>query len=92
MNTELNIYKRLKIQSWRRGMKEVDLILGGFIDQHMFLLTENEISIYEKLLAEDDQKIFKWVLTPDAVPKEYKKIINKIAKFASSTITKTVAQ
>ena len=50
--------KRLKIQSWRRGMKEVDLILGTFFETQGTLLSKFELDLYERLLDQDDQILF----------------------------------
>ena len=70
--------KRLRIQSWRRGMKEVDLLLGRFIEQFSHSLTDYEITCYEKFLLEDDQRIFSWISKKTVVPKEFSFIIEKI--------------
>ena len=70
--------KRLKIQSWRRGMKEVDLILGGFIDDFVHLLSDAEIDCYERLLLQDDQIIFGWISKKYSPPDEFHFIIEKI--------------
>ena len=78
MSNTNNIIKRLKIQSWRRGMKEMDLILGNFIDNNSHLLTSDDISKYDLLLLEDDQEIFSWFSNQVEVPKDFKDIISKI--------------
>ena len=59
-------------------MKEVDLLLGRFIDNFSNSLTDIEIRQYEKLLLEDDQKIFSWVSKKAGVPDEFIFIIEKI--------------
>ena len=79
MSNTNNIIKRLKIQSWRRGMKEMDLILGNFIDNNSHLFTSDDISKYDLLLLEDDQEIFSWFSNQVEVPKDFKDIISKIA-------------
>ena len=44
--------KRLAIRSWRRGTKEMDLILGPFWDAHGAALDEDALALYEELLSE----------------------------------------
>ncbi|MDG2474441.1 MAG: succinate dehydrogenase assembly factor 2 [Paracoccaceae bacterium] len=76
--------KRLKIQSWRRGMKEMDLILGNFIDRYIFLLTRDELDCYEQLLQHDDQMIFTWIMNTHEAPREFTFLLKKISDFAFS--------
>lgn len=79
MNNNEKTRKRLKIQSWRRGMKEMDLILGNFIDKNIHLLNSDEITSYELLLLQDDQVVFSWFSDIKKVPKSFKSIISKIS-------------
>ena len=80
MNDLTNQKKRLKIQSWRRGMKEMDLILGNFIDQNIDTLTHDEIANYERLLLEDDQLIFSWFCKYERIPPEFINVVSKISE------------
>jgi len=82
MTVEETLIKRLKIRSWRRGMKEMDIILGKFIDQSIESLNENEIAAYDNLLNNDDQTIFSWILNKEKIPEEYIDITKKISDFA----------
>lgn len=50
--------KRLRIRSWRRGMREMDLILGPFADARLAGMDEEMIQRYEALLEVDDQTLF----------------------------------
>ena len=80
MDDLTNQKKRLKIQSWRRGMKEMDLILGKFIDKNLDTLTQDEISSYERLLLQDDQLIFSWFCKYEKVPLEFTSMVAKISE------------
>lgn len=53
--------KRLHMRSWRRGMKEMDLILGGFADRRLAGLNADQLAQYEALLAENDQDLYRWI-------------------------------
>lgn len=53
--------KRLKMRSWRRGMKEMDLILGPFADTALADLSDGDLDAYERLLDENDQDLYLWV-------------------------------
>lgn len=63
-------YRRRKalFRSWHRGMREVDLILGGFADAEIARLRDEDLAVYEALLAELDTDILKWVTGETPVP------------------------
>lgn len=54
--------KRLRMRAWRRGFREMDLILGSFADQHAQNLTEDELAAFEALLMADDQDVYGWII------------------------------
>lgn len=53
--------KRLTMRSWRRGTKEMDLILGPFADTELAGLTESELDLFEMLLEENDHDLYGWI-------------------------------
>ena len=53
--------KRLLFRSWHRGIREMDLVLGGFADAHIADLSDAELDEYETWLEIPDQQIFTWV-------------------------------
>ena len=81
MEHQEKVKKRLKIRSWRRGMKETDLLLGKFFDKTVNTLSLCELRCYERLLLEDDQNIFAWISRKNKVPDEFLGIIEKIIEF-----------
>ncbi len=44
--------------STHRGCKEIDIILGKFVEQNLDKLTDEEIELYEKLLSENDVDLY----------------------------------
>lgn len=60
--------RKVLFRSWHRGMREVDLILGSFADAEIDRLSEEELAIYEKFMAEQDADILKWVIGEQPVP------------------------
>ena len=81
MEDQNKVKKRLKIRSWRRGMKETDLLLGKFFDKSANALSANELDCYERLLCEDDKNIFSWIARKEKVPDQFSQIIKKIIEF-----------
>lgn len=53
--------RRLKMRSWRRGMKEMDLILGHFADGPLSGLSLSDLMDYEAVLDENDQDLYLWI-------------------------------
>lgn len=53
--------RRLKMRSWRRGMKEMDLILGHFADSQLTVLEPAQLDAYEHVLTENDQDLYRWI-------------------------------
>ena len=70
--------KRLKIRAWRRGMKEMDLILGTFVDQNLGALSAGELDALEALMAENDTDLYPWFTGLAETPPEHLDILLKI--------------
>ena len=71
--------KRLKIRAWRRGIKEMDLLLGGFADREMAGLSEAELEAFEALMEEADQDLLRWVTGLAPVPPEHRAMLARVA-------------
>ena len=74
------IRKRLLIKSWRRGTKELDLILGNFSDNNISKLEMADLDLYERLLSNDDHVIYGWLFGKEESPKIFYNLIKKIQK------------
>lgn len=53
--------RRLRMRSWRRGTREMDLILGPFADANLGRLDAAALDAYEALLEENDQDLYPWI-------------------------------
>ena len=60
--------RKLLFRSWHRGIREMDLILGGFADAAIGSLTDAELHQYEHLLEVQDADLLAWVTGTDPVP------------------------
>ena len=76
--------KRLTMRSWRRGMKEMDLILGPYADGHLAAMGENALVLYDAMLAENDQDLYAWITgaAPTPAPARFAALIEVIGAFA----------
>ena len=72
------VRKGLSIRSWRRGTKELDLILGQFSDNNLNKLNTSELNLYEQFLSKDDYLIYNWLFGKEDSPKIFKSLIKRI--------------
>lgn len=76
--------KRLRIRCWRRGTKEMDLILGGFADggsRGLAALTAPELDAFERLISENDQDLYIWISGQQPAPAEHAAMIAHLRSF-----------
>ena len=74
--------KRLKIRSWRRGIREMDIILGPYFDACGADLDDATLDAYETLLSENDQDLYAWVSGRDTPPEAFEPMLNLIRAHA----------
>jgi len=73
--------KRLRMRSWRRGIKEMDLILGGFADARLAGLDGATLDAYEALLEENDWDLYYWVTGAQDAPAAHAPLIRRLSLF-----------
>ncbi len=76
--------KRMKMRAWRRGMKEMDLILGPFADRHLAQLGEDDLLCFDQILNENDQDLYQWVSGQTAAPAPLQKLLERVARDAGT--------
>jgi antitoxin CptB len=77
--------RRLRLRSWRRGIKEMDLLLGRFADAHLAALTSDELDRYETLLEQNDQDLYVWTTGREAAPARIADLIARVAAHAENS-------
>lgn len=75
--------KRLRLRAWRRGIKEMDLILGPFADAHLATLAPAELDAFETLLDENDQDLFAWATGRRPAPAYLDALLARATRHAS---------
>lgn len=77
-----NQRKRLRYQSWHRGTKELDFLLGKFFDAQEARFSSKDLTLYQQLLEEDDYDLYQWLtINASAFPKHYDCLIKRIQVF-----------
>ena len=74
------VRKKLSIRSWRRGTKELDLILGQFSQENLINFEMSELQLYERFLSNDDPLIYNWLFEKEDSPRIYKSLVKQIKK------------
>ena len=70
--------KRLKVRADRRGIKEMDILLGGYVTRHGAGLSDEDLTLFEALLIEGDQEVLAWVTGLEPVPEAYRALLGRI--------------
>ena len=55
-----SIKKKIKYRAEYRGIKEMDLLLSGFVKKYIDILNDKELMDLYEILEKDDDIIFKW--------------------------------
>lgn len=63
--------KKLRFRAWRRGFREIDLILGPFADSRLADLDQRGLEAFERLLEAPDQDVYAWITEQAAPPPEF---------------------
>lgn len=79
--------KRMSMRSWRRGTKEMDLVLGPYADANLAAMPPPQLELYDQLLEENDQDLWPWVLGQQPAPALLADLIAEIGVFARARLT-----
>lgn len=87
--TTENRLRRLRMRSWRRGMKEMDMILGPFADDLLNELESDELDSYEILLEQNDQDLYRWITARTGARQlqgrpDLQKILDRVTDFVTA--------
>lgn len=76
--------KRILFRSAHRGMKEMDVILGGFAKRHIDSLDPEGTRWFEALLEESDNDLFDWITGKAPVPSRFENtLMRRLQAFQS---------
>lgn len=78
--------KRMRMRSWRRGTKEMDLILGPFADERLPEMDEDTLATFDVLLEENDQDLYLWVTGAREGPEALQALLAEITSHANQRL------
>ncbi|WP_126977103.1 FAD assembly factor SdhE [Frigidibacter oleivorans] len=84
--------KRMRMRSWRRGTKEMDLILGPWADARLAGMDGPTLDLYDRLLEENDQDLYPWITGAAEPPAWIAPLLAEIGAFARSRLSPSAAR
>jgi antitoxin CptB len=67
--------RRLLFRAWRRGVREMDLIVGRFADAHIDKFDEPELDDFERLIELPNADVYAWIVGGASVPAEHDSLV-----------------
>lgn len=80
--------KRMAMRSWRRGTKEMDLVLGPWADAHLAGLDAATLDTYDALLLENDQDLMAWIIGQQEAPAHLAPLLARIGDYARQRLAR----
>jgi len=63
--------RKLVFRCWHRGTREMDLLLGRYVDAHAATMDDADVVALEYLLEAPDPELFGWLSGGKPVPPNY---------------------
>jgi antitoxin CptB len=60
--------RRLLFRAWRRGVREMDLIVGRFADAYIDKFDATELDEFEHLIEVPNAELYAWIIGSETVP------------------------
>ncbi|MGI6244745.1 MAG: succinate dehydrogenase assembly factor 2 [Pseudochelatococcus sp.] len=73
--------RRIRFRAWHRGTREMDMVLGPFVDSQLDELDEETITALERLMALPDRDLFTWFSFGGVPPEHDTPIFRRIKAF-----------
>ncbi|MDP3068067.1 MAG: succinate dehydrogenase assembly factor 2 [Methylocystis sp.] len=62
--------RRIRVRAWRRGLREMDILMGRFVDARVETLPAQALDELEALLDLPDAAVFRWLSGAEQPPAE----------------------
>jgi antitoxin CptB len=63
--------RRIRVRAWRRGMREMDILMGRFVDARVEALPTAALAELEALLDLPDDAVYRWLSGAEQPPAEH---------------------
>jgi antitoxin CptB len=74
--------RKILFRAWRRGVREIDLIVGRFADAYIDIIDEPGLDDFERLIEVPNAELYGWVTGDQAVPASHDTaVLRQLIKF-----------
>ncbi len=74
--------RRLLWRATHRGIKEMDLIVGGYAEQHLARMEAQDLKVFAAILEIPDQLLLSWATQQEPIPDDQKsKMLDDVLAF-----------
>jgi antitoxin CptB len=84
--------RRLLFRAWRRGVREMDLIVGRFADASIDALDATGLDDFERLIEAPNAELYAWVIGGEPVPADYDTAVLAMLRTFHMSASKTRAE
>jgi antitoxin CptB len=63
--------RKLLFRAWRRGVREMDLIVGRFADAHIDKFDDAGLDDFERLIEAGNSELYAWVVGTQKAPAHF---------------------
>ena len=84
--------RKLLFRAWRRGVREMDLIVGRFADVYIDKFDETALDDFERLIEVPNSDLYAWVTGDQTAPAEHDSaVLRELIGFHGKTAAQRVA-
>jgi antitoxin CptB len=85
--------RKLLFRAWRRGVREMDLIVGRFADVYIDKFDEPSLDLFERLIEVPNAELYAWVTGDETAPAEHDNVVlRQLIGFHAQSSAKRSAQ
>jgi antitoxin CptB len=78
--------RRLLFRAWRRGVREMDLIVGRFADACIDKFDDSELDQFERLIEVPNAELYAWIVGNAVVPAQHDSpVLRRLMAFHNRT-------
>ncbi len=80
--------RRLRMRCWRRGTREMDMILGPYADALAEGREDCDLDALEALMEENDQDLYLWISGAREASGDHAPMVGRLRAFVSEGIAR----
>lgn len=74
--------RKLRFRAWRRGFREMDLLMGAFADEEIASMSDEDVAEFERLLGTPDWEVYAWIIGQREAPDNFKSpVLDRLIAF-----------